>query len=229
MIFSGLDLGQTKDSSTLAVLDRIALDKPTPKRRWRYEVRWLQAWQLGTSYPAIVSDVAKLYERPQLERTHLVADITGVGRPVFDMLKASRVRAALVPVLTTGGQLPHLDKETGGWSVPKRDMVATLQVLLQGEFIKWSAKLPLASRFERELSEFRVTITKARNETYGAAASQHDDLVFAVMLAAWLGERDGGGLQDGIGVDDGSLFENAPREVFEGAAGLAGRDPRRFG
>ena len=217
MIFSGLDLGQSKDSTALACVDRIAVTPPIPKRRWRYEVKWLQAWELGTRYTKIAEDVGKLYQTPQLRGTCLVPDFTGVGRPVVDQLRASRVQARLVPVLTTGGKLVHEDTANACWNVPKQHLVSNLQVLLQAELVKWSAKLPLAVRLEKELADFRVTITRARNETFGAEASQHDDLMFALMLALWMGERDGGGLTDGIGTasgDDRVLAATAPPGVF---------------
>ncbi len=216
VIFSGLDLGQSKDFSALACVNRLPLAQPLPKRRWRYEVRWLQTWELGTSYVTIAADVGKLFARPQLAGSVLVPDYTGVGRPVFDQLKANRVRARLTPVLTTGGKLSH-EGENGVWSVPKVELVSTLQVLLQAELVKIGTAVPLADRLRKELTEFRVKITKARNETFGADASQHDDLCFALMLAVWCGERDGGGLTSGIGtppVGEGNVTETAPGGVF---------------
>jgi hypothetical protein len=238
MIFSGLDLGQAKDFPALVCVDRQPLTEPLPKRRWRYDVRHLQTWDLGTKYvapkgqPSIAADVAKLYGTPQLAGTTLVPDFTGVGRPVVDTLRAERVRARIVPVTTTSGKLVHEDVDNRAWNVPKKDLVGVLQVLLQANLVRWSPKLPLAARLEKELSDFRVTITRARNETFGAEASQHDDLVLALMLACWLGERDGGGLASGIGVPvDGAAnaVESAPAGVFAAMGGLAGNDPNRHG
>lgn len=215
MIFSGLDLGAAKDFSALACADRIPLPNPTPKRRWSYEVVHLETWELGTSYVTIAERVQARYTHPKLAGSVLVPDYTGVGRPVFDVLKSKRVRARMVPVLTTAGKLAH---ETDGiWHVPKIELVSTLQVLLQGGFIKIDPRLKLAERLKKELSDFRVSITKARNETFGADASQHDDLVFATMLAVWLGERDGGGQASGIGtppVGEGNMTETAGEGVF---------------
>lgn len=176
MIFTGLDMGQAKDFCALACVDRKPLDPPLPKRRWRYEVRWLQSWPLGTAYPVIADGVAALYARPQLAGSFLVPDYTGVGRPVFDMLKARRVAARLYPVLTHGGRAVSQDKDTGAWHVPKAELVSTLQVLLQAGLIAIEPKLKLTERLAKELQDFRVRITRAANETFGAEASQHDDL-----------------------------------------------------
>lgn len=231
MIVSGLDLGQSKDFTALACLDRQPAPAGSGRRRFRYDVVWLQAWELGTKYTDIAAGVKALYDRPQLARTRLATDFGGVGRPVYDQLKAVRVQARIVPVLLTAGKLVHKDEKSGSWNVPKRDLVAVLQVLLQANLLRWSTKLPLAPRLERELADFRVTITKARNETFGAEASQHDDLVLAVMLAAWLGEHDGGGDVAGIGVPaegKANVVEGAPRGAFIEPAGV-GDDPRHFG
>jgi hypothetical protein len=217
VILSGLDLGTAKNYTALACADRLPLANPTPKRRWCYEVVHLETWELGTSYVVLADKVQKRYEHPKLAGSVLVPDYTGVGRPVFDVLKSKRVRARMVPVLTTSGKLAHEEKETGVWHVPKIELVSTLQVLLQGEFIKIDPRLNLAERIKKELTEFRVMITKSRNETFGAEASQQDDLVFALMLLCWLGERDGGGTASGIGtpkVGEGNMTEAAGEGVF---------------
>lgn len=226
-IISGLDLGQQKDFSALACLDRKPLANPSAKRRWSYTCRWLQTWDLGTKYVAppgqrsIAADVKALYETRQLSRSKLVADYGGVGRPVVDQLRAERVKAHLVPVSITGGKLAHRHEATRGnpveyWTVPKVDLVGTLQVLLQAGLLVVDDRLRLAGRLRKELSDFRVAVTRAKNEVFGAEASQHDDLCSAVMLAAWAGERDGGGAS-GVGTPaagSGSVLEAAPDGVF---------------
>jgi hypothetical protein len=222
VIYTGLDLGAAKDYTALACVQRwpadpvpaaVGSDRP-PRRPWRYAVRHLQTWPLGVRYTTVADDVRRLYDDPRLTGSALVPDYTGVGRPVVDALRASRVRARLVPVLTTGGKLVHQNAEAGVWNVPKADLVARLQVLLQAGLVQVEQRLPLAARLRKELEGFRVTITKAKNETYAADASQHDDLLFAVMLAVWLGERDGGGLASGITVGGGGVVDDAPPGVF---------------
>jgi len=74
--------------------------------------------------------------------------------------------------------------------VPKKELVASLQVLLQTRRLKVAKTLPEAATLVRELETFRVKVTEAANETFGAwREGQHDDLVLAVALAAWMGER----------------------------------------
>lgn len=216
LFYSGLDLGQAKDFCALACAQRLPNPTPRPRRPWRYEVRHLEAWELGTSYVEVAGDVERRFAHPTLRGSALVPDATGVGRPVCDLLRSRRVKARLVPVLTTAGKIASRTDD-GVWNVPKVELVTTLQVLMQDGLVQVDPRLKLAGRLKKELQEFRVKITQSRNETFGAEASQHDDLVFSLMLAVWLGERDGGGVQAGIGTPpagEGSAVESAPDGVF---------------
>ena len=50
-------------------------------------------------------------------------------------------------------------------------------------------RLPEAEALVRELENFRIKITAAAHETFGAGgANQHDDLVMALALACWYAE-----------------------------------------
>ncbi len=91
-------------------------------------------------------------------------------------------------VTITGGITPSRDSD--GYRVPKRDLVSTLQVLLQTQRLKVAQGLPDAAVLVQELLNFQVKITDAANDTYGAwREGTHDDLVLAVALAVWDAER----------------------------------------
>ena len=76
------------------------------------------------------------------------------------------------------------------YGVPKRDLVAVLQVLLQTRRLKIAGNLAEAPRLMRELTDFRAKFTPSANEVFRPEkSSQHDDLVLALALAAWTGER----------------------------------------
>lgn len=117
----------------------------------------------------------------------LVADRTGVGRPVVDVLRA----AELSPVTITGGDVVTQDGRD--FRVPKRDLVSAVQVLLQSERLKIARALPEASMMTGELLAFKVSINLRGHDSYGNDAGQwrenpHNDLVLAVALACWYGE-----------------------------------------
>jgi hypothetical protein len=135
-------------------------------------------------------------EPPELR---LLVDATGVGLAVVDDF--SRLewdsRHQLIGVGITGGFEAHeKDRRRGPggwysqWHVPKRELVGTMQTLMQSERLKVASALPEAPTLLRELQTFRVRITDAANETFGTwREGDHDDTVLAVAMACWAGER----------------------------------------
>jgi hypothetical protein len=181
----GLDLGQARDYTAVAVVERLE-DQPS-----RYAVRHLERFPLGTAYPAIVEAVTALLRRPPLWKyTPLVVDATGVGAPVADLLR----RAGLVPVLVKihGGQSVTRDDE-GAFRVPKRDLASVLAVLLQSRRLHVAASLRDAAVLVTEMLAFKVKISAGGTDMYEAWRERdHDDLVLAVALACWYGEHHAG-------------------------------------
>jgi hypothetical protein len=67
-----------------------------------------------------------------------------------------------------------------------------VQVALQTDKLKIASALPEAENLSRELQGFQVKITEAANDTYGAwRDGAHDDLVLAVALALYVGNKRG--------------------------------------
>jgi hypothetical protein len=208
----GLDLGQTTDYTALAVVERplVWLDgQPS------YGLRHLQRFHLGTPYTQIVPAVARLVAMPPLAgRVTLVADQTGVGRAVVDLLRRD-VQCHLVPVTITAGQSINAT-EDGSLRVPKRDLVCCLQILLQARRLRVTRSLPETQTLVRELENFRVKITESANEVFGAwRQGQHDDLVLAAALACWWAERGNyGAFEVTEDRNARSLIADAPEGVF---------------
>ena len=184
--FVGLDLGQANDYTALAVLDRPRLLPGSPPAS--YALRHLERFERGTSYPAIIGGVRSVLARPPLagSAVYLAVDATGVGRPVCDMIRP--VFPTMAAITITGGR--DVTEDWSGFCVPKKDLVAVLQVLLQGRRLKIAKGLPEAENLAHELSSFKVKVNvNSGNETFESWRERdHDDLVLAVALAAWLGE-----------------------------------------
>jgi hypothetical protein len=201
---AGLDLGQASDHTALIVVETQggprAASSPT------YDVRHIERIALGTRYPAIaahavavVAALAALTVPPP--RVTLVVDYTGVGRPVADMIVAARPRAGLALVTIHGGDRASVEPATGELRVPKRDLAATVQRLLQEGRLRIPAAHPLAPVLESELTGFRVTLTARGHDSYAAPSAgsgqagddwrsaPHDDLVLALALACWWAEQ----------------------------------------
>jgi len=183
---AGLDLGQAADFTALLIAERVSGER----RRPCYDVRHIQRWPLGTPYPAIVADVVATFARPELARqARLIVDGTGVGRAVVDLFRAERTLRRLVPVAITGGALAA-EQADGWWHVPKKELVATVQVLLQQRRLRFAQGLPETALLTGELQSFQVNVTANANETFSAREGQHDDLVLALALACWYGEHE---------------------------------------
>lgn len=208
----GVDLGQTHDYTAVAVLERHVRPtgrtvgrlqggwelsvKQVPQVEGHYQVRHLERLPLGTPYPQQVKRVHKIHQDisnfPDMKfherRPRLVVDQTGVGRPVVDMLRQEGLRS-LTAVSITGGD--SMTREGNEYRVPKRELVSVLQVLLQTDRLGVAASLPEAGTLTKEMLAFKVTFSKTGHDTYGNdwRENDHDDMVLAVALAAWHGER----------------------------------------
>src|SRR5262245_31428774 len=188
--YVGLDLGQASDPTAMCVLERQPkTNAAQPKEATLYHIVGLKRWHLGTSYTEIVADVAALFERPALQWSVLIVDGTGVGRAVVDMISQAKPKALLRPAIITSGNGVSLGDD-GYWHVAKVELVSVLQMLLQSRRLKIAEALPEAKTLWKELSNFRVRVTAAANETFEAdwREGEHDDLVFAATLACWWAE-----------------------------------------
>ncbi len=189
----GIDLGQARDYTAIAILERIEeLTGEAAKGRWltqvRFEMPHLERPPLGTSYPAIIARIKDLIARlPAHERLKIVVDRTGVGRPVVDLMRAAKLQ--IIPItITAGGNVSG--GAFGGYNVPKKELVSNLAIVFQSKRLKIARALPEAPVLIEELRNFRLKITTAGSEPYEAwRESDHDDLVLAAAMAAWYGEK----------------------------------------
>jgi hypothetical protein len=187
----GLDLGQTSDPSASVILEAHgAWDERT------YDVRHIEQYRLGTSYPAIVQAVGSTLDRaPLVDACRLVIDHTGVGRPIFEMFLAEQRHP--IGVTITGGNAWYIDPDDSHqWHVSKIMLVSTVQRFLQSGRLRIGARLPHAGTLQRELRDFRVRISKAANELYSAREGSSDDIVLALAIALFVGESQGPPAQD---------------------------------
>lgn len=189
--FVGLDLGQAKDPTAVAVVERAEVegdfDAALRARRREIELRLrrVERLPLGMRYPEVeewvtekVASVAKGGE------TELLVDATGVGRAVVDHLQKAGPGCRMRAVMVTRGGLGRSDE--GFDYVPKRELILGLQSLLEYGELKVARGMHHVEELTRELGAMRVKLTAAGNEQYGAwREGEHDDLVFAVALACW--------------------------------------------
>lgn len=203
-VIIGLDLAQSKDWTALVVVEVL------PSRAGgsdRYAVRAIRREQprryqdtvamVAEALPALREGVHVLqpnernydYVRPTVT---LVLDRTGVGRAVGDMFSEADLDCRLELVTITSGDQVNRDPD-GGWKVPKKDLTAAVSVALQNGAIEWPASHPLDPILRGELKNFRHRYSATGRESSGAGddwrTQSHDDLVLAVALSLWWGER----------------------------------------
>jgi hypothetical protein len=206
--YVGLDLGQVQDFTALAIVEKRLGNKEfdasghyinvwLPNEEMTYSVVYLERFELRTPYPRIVENVAsRVRALPRYTRgtvdgdpstVFLAVDATGVGRPVVDLLRQDQLDVDLWPITIHGGNT--VTQEDGYYHVPKRDLIAAVQVLMQQKRLKVAQALPDAQVLLQELRDYRYKLTPSAHDTYNAREGQHDDLVLALGAAVWAGER----------------------------------------
>lgn len=190
MTVVGLDLGQKHDFSAIAVVERReAMSAYTRSVEFTgLAVRHVERVQLGTPYPMVVERVRRILGQLAMRGPQsLVVDATGVGTPVVDMLRGAGLGCEIVPVTITNGER---ESQAGqGWNVPKRDLMAGLQVLLESGELKIAGKMKHRASLVRELVDVQMTRAGMGMSIGADRAGQHDDLAIAVALAVWKGKQ----------------------------------------
>jgi len=191
MYFVGVDLGQKRDHSAVAVVERVdrrrAFQATTTERLL---VRFAERMALGTPYPIVVERVRRIVQSNALAgNCALAVDATGVGAPVVDMLRAARLGCELTAVTITGGERgTHSGHATNG-SVPKKDLIAEVQVLLESGQLK-IGDVREGGRLMQELGGMKMSVSGAGRARMGAdGPGEHDDLAIALALACWRAKR----------------------------------------
>ena len=188
-LYIGLDLGKRRDFSALAILEyhrqwdvvrNLILYTLDPVNEvTQLAIRQLKRLPLETNYTDVADTVRTLINKATRNYdVTLIVDATGVGQPIVEMFEGLPPRATLVPVVITGAGSETKAKHE--WRVPKQDLIAGLQVMLESEQLGIAQDLTFAPALLEELVEMRAIGAKTE-----APHGEHDDLVIAVALAAW--------------------------------------------
>lgn len=172
----GLDLGQKRDHTAIAVIElrRELLPERDPVT-WSFlheesmRMVHLERVPLGTTYTDVVARVGAMFGDTRLHGATLVADGTGVGAPVVDLLRKAGLPCRIVAVTITSGH--HAHATAGGYSVPKLDLISGMQVVVERGTLQIAKQLPMAEELVKELT--------------GMRKGSRDDLVLATSLACW--------------------------------------------
>jgi phage FluMu gp28-like protein len=181
--FIGVDLGQRQDHTAIAVIERA---------EGLMMVRHIERVELGTPYPMVVASLREMVWRQEVRgRCALVVDGTGVGAPVVDMLRRAGLGCEITAVTITGGEREHRSGGGQRVTVPKRDLMAGVQVALEQGDMRIARRLKQAGSLVRELVDVRMTagLWSGRVRFGADGYGEHDDLVVALALACWRAKR----------------------------------------
>jgi hypothetical protein len=189
----GLDIGQQRDNAALAAVRVEYPQSPTimpygiPQGRPNLICPALKRWPLGTSYLKIASDVAN-FANSKWRHSCLWFDATGPGAVFKEILWrafAGRANSKIVAVTVTGG-LAFTDANDGTVHLSKIQLVSAFNMVLQSRRLFIAKNHPEAATLRREMTCFKVkTNAQTGAESFGAIRKDHDDLLFALMLASF--------------------------------------------
>ena len=192
MWFISVDLGQANDYTAISLIERIIRGNgvlgPDKRGERVLNLRHLERVR-GVEYPAVVDRIKEIYlSRPLLDQIKaVVIDYTGLGRPVYDMMRQAGFYWSLNAISITGGQ--DANQDYTHYNVPKRELVSSLQIELQNNRLKIAKGLKEANNLIEELSNFQTAISASGHDTYNGANGVHDDIVMSVAMGVWLACR----------------------------------------
>jgi hypothetical protein len=167
-------------------------------------VRYLRRPPLRTPYNKVVSgvldritEIEPVSAKGERRTVGLAIDATGVGRGIRDMIREELSRLdpevsphiRLTSINVTGGN--QVTMQGGFYGVPKRDLISAGIIALQDERLRIGKDVENRDVLIKELLDYRMTINlKTGHDTYEPwREGEHDDLLFAVCMAAWASDR----------------------------------------
>jgi len=188
-----------KDSPQI-VLGHELLKQPNRVLHY-YDIVYLSQKQ-GMWYHDVVDEIVELMNRATLvHNADLIVDGTGVGEGVVEMMRKKDLQP--IPIITIGrglmrevyadiaevfpGATKLKMKTLKEIHVPKSDLVAAGQLLVQQERVRVAAGLKWAEEAQRQFKNFKGKINeRTKKKVYEAETEEdHDDIVICFLMGAW--------------------------------------------
>jgi hypothetical protein len=194
--FFGVDLGQKRNHTALAVLEKRWIPGTPDQYRWsaareyygeyRYEVVRLERLALNTRYSDAVdwleAEVERIYW-PCVKTT--LVDATGVGSAVMDQMRRVTALAKgtrLLAVHITGGIHTGYAKGKDEMTVSRTEVMSALRAAVETKAFSVNTKHIQS----RDVDTLREELKRISNQTADKPSeTDQDDLAFALALAVW--------------------------------------------
>lgn len=197
---AGWDIGKVRDPSALCIIARATyghwFEGPRDERWWLTCCRNLPR---GMAYD---EQAALVLSKPV---DFLCFDATGGGGVIKDYIRRDAMRCGfrgrMIPITIASSNMHEaVHKEGGLWAVPKRELVAAVNICVQGRKIVPLPADPASgdpgtadqyAALIEQCSRFELTRTAAGSMKMEGKGHGVDDLVIAASLCAWWVQRTG--------------------------------------
>lgn len=184
----GASIGSGSDSTAIAIIEQEIWEESRYRAKTHeLRLRHLDRLPLEGGWPETVTHFDALLKRVEIKdaegfgRVDVILDITGASKAIVGLFEGARIKPHTVTIAGT-----EEDVRGNDWRVPKMELVGNLVMLYQSEKLKMASELDLTDTFIKELKNFRLRPPPVDPKDPEAwRERQHDDLIFAVAVAAW--------------------------------------------
>jgi hypothetical protein len=181
----GIDLAQAHDRTVMTIAKRMWRDGFRYFRIGHFEIM-PKNMPFESQCNVIANRINRLQDSGGVVDT-VTIDYTGIGRPVWEMLRRRRI-PGLKGILITGGEPGSGTQKGDIYHVPKIDLITGLQALVNLRRLIAHPEVPHAQEFENELRNYTVQYSETGRMLMNARSGGHDDIVISTALTPYVTE-----------------------------------------
>lgn len=179
IFIAGLSLGLADDYTTLAVVETFGEYEISKI----YNLRHLERFK-GIFSDKLAEQVAGFMSKKPLEENTSIVNAHGFE----PKLAKAKLHSMTVNVIEDDTVI----REESSYRVTKKELSANLQFLFIAERLRVKQNLPLSNIFIKKLLNYRLKDNSHDHENQKVSKEpNHDDLVLALALACWYGQKIG--------------------------------------
>jgi hypothetical protein len=179
-----LDPAQLYDYSALSVMECI------PEKEGKiYRLVDVKRKQ-KLPYPGIVQWAEHVFKNPKFRSEGLstpifLIDVGGVGRALYDMIRADGVECIAIQY-TGGGEIPSF--ANGAYHIGKSALVGKFLAAWDDGRVQVPANASFRDLLINELKAFRGHMSSQGRARFEAEQGEHDDMIMSIAQAVWWAE-----------------------------------------